>query len=183
MLETLIMAGSIALAGTCDYGTRHPDAPEELEQFAFLVGDFEMRTYRKEEDGWSKGYLTTEWNGRWALDGFAIYDEWFDVQFPGQPATTGRGANLRMYQPETEEWVMVWTHTSSKEGQDLRAQQRGNKMVMWQVHPEKKTDWKADFEVLGPGHWVRYAYIRPFGTDEWQVTGKLEAFKKDCEAE
>ncbi len=182
MLGTLVFASSIALAGTCDYGLRHAEAPEELEQFAFLVGDYEIHAYGRQGDGWTQGYLTTEWNGRWALDGFAIYDEWFDVQWPNKPITTGRGANLRMYQPETKEWIMVWTHTASKDGQDLRAQLRGDKMVMWQVHPKKTTDWKAEFEVFDDDHWMRVSYTRPYGTDKWELEGKLEAFRKTCQA-
>lgn len=184
MLIELALASSIALAGTCDYGARHPEAPEELEQFAFLVGDYEIRAYGRQGDGWTQGYLTTDWNGRWALDGFAIYDEWFDVQWPNQEKTWGRGANLRLYKPDMAQWVMVWAHTSpGAPGQDLRAQQRGDRMVMWQVHPEKDTDWKAEFEILDDGHWVRYSYIRPFGTDEWEAEGKLEAIRKPCEAD
>ena len=103
LLGTLIVAANVA---ACDFGERHPEAPVELEQYAFLVGNHTVRAWRwdPENQNWGRGYLETQWNGWWALDGFAIADEWFDVQFPGQPTTYHRGINLRMWNAEAQRW-------------------------------------------------------------------------------
>lgn len=180
MLTTLVAAVA-ALMASWDIGTRAPEAPEQLDEFEFLIGCFRIDAQRYHaEQGEFGPTVSTYWNGRWALNGWAVYDEWFNVQIPGQPTDLGRGANLRVVDPETGIWTMVWVHTRGNPGQDLRAQMRDGDMVMWQVHPRRDQDWKAVFEITDADHWVRTEYVRPYETDAWTPTGRLNATQVDC---
>ncbi|MGD2133034.1 MAG: hypothetical protein PVI23_09585 [Maricaulaceae bacterium] len=162
-------------------GERAADAPEELEQFAFLVGCYDIAASRwSAETGDFGPSAPARWNGRWALDGWAIYDEWFDVQIPGQAPDLGRGANLRVYETDTGQWVMVWAHTEGP-GQVLRAEQREEGLVMWREHPLRDTDWRAVFTVDDDGGWTRVDYSRDFGTDDWTPGGRLAATPTTCQ--
>ena len=181
MLKLLIAALAAGVAASWDIGARSPAAPEQLDQFEFLIGCFRIDAQRYHQESNDFGPTApTYWNGRWALGGWAIYDEWFNVQIPGQPTDLGRGANLRMINPETGIWTMVWVHTNNRPGQDLRAQLRDEGMVMWQVHPHRDPDWKAVFEIIDADHWTRTEYVRDHGADVWTPTGRLNATQVAC---
>lgn len=165
MLNTLVAGLVAVMAAGWDLGARAPAAPTQLDQFEFLIGCFRIDAQRYQPERNAFGPTApTYWNGRWALGGWAVYDEWFNVQIPGQPADLGRGANLRMVDPETGIWTMVWAHTNNNPGQDLRAELREEGMVMWQVHPRRERDWKAVFEIIDADHWVRTEYVRDYAT-------------------
>jgi hypothetical protein len=177
------MAGVAALlAGTWDIGERAPDAPSQLSEFEFVIGCFHIdaQLYDRETNAYGPT-APTYWNGRWALNGWAVYDEWFDVQIPGQPPALGRGANLRVVNPETGVWTMVWAHTNGTPGQDLRAQMRAGDMVMWAVHPLRENDWKAVFEIIDDDHWVRTEYARQQASDTWLPVARLNATQIACD--
>ncbi len=182
MLNTLVAGLAALMAAGWEIGTRSPAAPAQLEEFEFLIGCFRIDAQRYHADRNDFGpTVQTYWNGRWALEGWAVYDEWFNVQIPGQPTDLGRGANLRMVNPETGIWTMVWVHTNNAPGQDLRAQMRDGDMVMWQVHPRRDNDWKAVFDIVDDNHWVRTEYVREHATDEWRPTGRLNATQVSCD--
>ena len=183
LLATLAAAASVNLAA-CEFGSRHPDAPEELEQYAFLVGNHTMRAWKwdPENKNWGRGYLETDWNGWWALGGFAIADEWYDVQFPGQPVTTGRGINLRMWDGENQRWSNMWMHTRAAQTTELHSTVEDGKMVMYQVYPEAPAKTRVEFEVHENGDWTRIAY-REDEDGSLTPLGKLEAIKQACGAE
>ena len=142
---------------SCDFGAKHPNAPDEIEQFSFLVGNWSVELKQWQQGGWSPPRpQNAYWTGRYALDGMAIYDEWFDVD-PALDPTTDRGANLRMYDAENQVWQMTWLHSRGFAPTDLSAELRGEKMVMWQNHPESPA-WEAEFEVVSVDEWVRTQY-------------------------
>ena len=181
MINTIAAGLAAIVLGGWELGSRAPAAPARLDEFAFLIGCYRIDASRYDpEQGAFGPTAPTYWNGRWALGGWAIYDEWFNVQIPGRGVDLGRGANLRMIDPETGVWTMVWTHTQGLVGQDLRAEMRGDRMVMWQVHPRRDDDWKAEFEIIDADHWVRIDYRRAYGTDDWVPGGRLSASRVDC---
>ena len=183
-LATAMVAANPAVTpSTCDFGERHPDAAEELTQYEFLVGNHEVQAYRydPENKNWGQGYLTTRWNGWWALGGFAIADEWFDVQFPGQPETLGRGINLRMWDGEKSQWSNMWMHTNTAQTTELISTvEDDGKMVMYQVYPEAPTKTRVEFETHDDGSWTRIAYNEA-EDGSLTPTGKLVGIKLACE--
>ena len=192
MLIALFLSASLVAApktaainlAACEFGERHAQAPDELAQYAFLIGNHTIRAwkYDPENQNWGRGYLETEWNGWWALGGFAIADEWFDVQFPGQPDTMGRGINIRMWDAENTRWENMWMHTRTTATTVLHSTVEDGKMVMYQHYPQTETTTRIEFEVHDNGDWTRIAY-REDADGGVTPLGKLEAVKQDCSPE
>lgn len=167
------------LAPMCSYGEPHPNAPAELAQFGFLVGDFEITSHAWTGSAWTppRPGARARWNGWYGLGGMAIYDEWYDPD-PGQNPDAPRGVNVRMYNPEASEWSMMWVATGAYAVQDLRAEMRDGVLTMWQVYPERK-DFKADFTVEDADHWYRVSYTKD-DAGEWVPQFKLRATRIPC---
>ena len=168
------------MPATCDYGTPHPDAPPELEQFAFLIGDFTITSHIMTPTGWSppRPGPQARWNGHYSMGGMMITDEWFDPD-PGYDPNSGRGINVRMYDPTSAEWKMMWVATGAARVQDLRAGMRDGKLTMWQVYPTE-IELVADFTVEDDDHWHRVSYVQDEAGD-WQPQYKLRATRISCD--
>lgn len=167
----------VAAANPCDVGAPHPQAPPETSQFAFLIGSFDMSLHGWQGDDWSPPRAVgARWNGRYGLNGMAIYDEWYDPG-PGDPSGVW-GVNVRTFDPEEDVWKMMWISLPEREVQDLRAAVRDGKLTMWQVYPERP-DWQAEFEQLGEGRWARTSYLRKEG--EWTPEYRLVATPMPCD--
>jgi hypothetical protein len=166
----------------CAYGAPHPNAPPEISQFDFLVGDYSITLHAWNGDDWSPPQpgVTARWNGRYGLDGMAIIDEWFHPD-PAQDADASRGVNVRMYDPEAEEWDMMWVATGAHQVQDLRAKVKDGVLTMWQVYPERP-DFRADFEVTDADHWARIGFTKNDEGD-WVKQFKLAATRIPCDGE
>ncbi|WP_370179960.1 hypothetical protein [Alteriqipengyuania sp.] len=165
----------------CDYGSPHPDAPEELAQFDFLIGDYAITAHAWRNGAWTppRPGPAPRWNGRYILGGMAIADEWYDPD-PGLDPDGGRGVNIRMWDPEDGEWDMMWIATGGRQVQDLRAGMVDGKLTMRQVYPER-ANFRATFERLGPDSWQRITYAKD-EAGEWQPTFKLVATRIPCPA-
>lgn len=164
----------------CDYGRAHPQAPAELEQFGFLIGDFEITSHIMTPTGWSppRPGPRARWNGWYSMDGMMITDEWYDPD-PGLQPDAPRGVNVRMYDETSDEWIMMWVATNTARVQDLRAAMKDGKLTMWQVYPSQ-IDLVADFTVEDDDHWHRVSYVQ----DEdgaWTPKYKLRATRIVCE--
>lgn len=171
--------GTPIAAPGCEYGQPHPNAPAELEQFAFLIGDYTIQFH-----AWNNGSWTppqpgrfARWNGRYGLGGMAIYDEWIDPDPAIDPAA-GRGVNVRFYDGASEEWKMMWIHTQGAQVQDLRAEMRDGTLTMWQVYPERP-NFLATFETVDDNNWHRISYI-PDEAGEWVPQFKIAATRVPC---
>ena len=172
---TLLFAAK-AFATTCDAGTLHPDAPEETQQFAFLVGNHDVTLHAWTGNGWTPPRpINAQWRGWYGLDGMAIYDEWIDPQ----PDTGGLGTNVRLYDAEEGVWKMMWISTAGHQVQDLRAEIRAGELTMWQVYPARP-GWKAVFELIDEDRWARVSYQQD-EQDDWQPQFRLEATRQPCE--
>lgn len=165
---------------SCDYGSAHPDAPPEFEQFAFLIGDFTITSHIMTPSGWSppRPGPRARWNGHYSMDGMMITDEWYDPD-PGLDPASPRGINVRMFDPASSEWKMMWISTSGAQVQDLRAGLRNGKLTMWQIYPTA-IDPVADFTVEDADHWHRVSYVQD-EAGEWQPKYKLRATRLPCD--
>lgn len=81
------------------YGRPNPVAPPELQQMAFMVGEFDCSDRSLQRDGsWKE--MKTIWNARYFMNGTAIHDmHWKD----GFVAT-----NLRFFDPQRGKWIVSW---------------------------------------------------------------------------
>ena len=169
-----------SMAPKCDYGAPHPDAPAELEQFAFLIGDFEITSHIMLPTGWSppRPGPCARWNGWYSMGGMMITDEWYDPD-PGLDPTSPRGVNVRMFDPASDEWKMMWVATGGAQVQDLRAGIRDGKLTMWRVYPTE-VELVADFTVEDEDHWYRVSYVQN-DEGEWTPQFKLRASRIACD--
>lgn len=169
----------VAPPESCEYGALHDDAPAETSQFAFLIGDYKITLHRWLGEDWSPPQpgKTARWNGRYGLGGMAIVDEWYNPD-PAQDPDGPRGVNVRMYDPEAEEWDMMWVASPGRQVQDLRAKVIDGKLTMWQVYPERP-NFRAEFNVIDADHWNRVGYDKD-ESGEWIKTFLLSASRIPC---
>lgn len=179
-----VLSGPIALAqqimpARCAYGAPHAEAPAEMAEFSFLIGDFTVTLHGWRDDAWTppRPGAPARWNGRYGLEGMAIVDEWFDPD-PGFESGASRGINVRIYDPDEAEWKMMWIATATKVVQDLRARLQDGHLTMWQVSPERP-DFQAVFERIDDDHWVRIQYQLNEAGD-WLPRVKLAATRIPC---
>ena len=163
----------------CDYGAPHKNAPDQLKQFAFLIGDYAVTLHAWQGNQWSPPQpgVTARWNGWYGLGGMAIFDEWYHPDTAQDPDAS-RGVNVRMYDPEAEEWDMMWVATGGHQVQDLRAKVKDGELWMWQVYPERP-NFKAKFEISDADSWARISYTK---NDDgvWVEQFKLAATRIPC---
>lgn len=179
--STSAIDGGLAPA-TCDYGVPHPNAPPELAQFDFLIGDYSVAMHAWRNGEWTppRPGAPARWNGRYGLGGITIVDDWYDVD-PGIELKGSRGTNVRMYDADAGEWDMMWIATAGHQVQDLRARIIEGKLTMWQVYPER-AGFRAYFERLGPEQWQRISLVPGSGENEWVPQFKLVATRIACPA-
>lgn len=77
------------------FGRPNPEAPAELAQFAFFIGDFACVDERTLPDGRSVRFATI-WNGHYFLNGHAIQDQYWA---PGYYTS-----NIRQFDEASGEW-------------------------------------------------------------------------------
>lgn len=164
---------------TCSYGEPSSLAPEELKQFAFLIGDYRISLHAWRDGDWTPPQpgVTARWNGRYGLGGVTIVDEWYNPD-PAQDPSGNRGINVRMYDEDAGEWDMMWVATSDHQVQDLRAKIIDGVLTMWQVYPER-SDFRAEFHVEDEDHWSRIEHRRE-ENGEWTPLYKLSASRIPC---
>ncbi|MEM8959872.1 MAG: hypothetical protein AAGD38_00200 [Acidobacteriota bacterium] len=81
----------------------HPDAPDELQQFAFLIGSWQCDVEYLGADWKTPQKGKGTWTAQWALDGWAVIDNFRGVFSPGYLATT-----IRVYNPRHQTWHGYW---------------------------------------------------------------------------
>jgi hypothetical protein len=75
-------------------GTRNTNAPAELQQLEFLIGDWSVALVLHGPEG-DRSY-EARWHNIWIVNGFAIMQEWRDAH--------STGAEFRTYNPRTGRW-------------------------------------------------------------------------------
>jgi hypothetical protein len=87
------------------FGELNPNAPAELSQFAFLIGNWTFEAKVKTTDGQWQPFKGT-WRGRYVLDGYAISDEYRMTDLSGRLIVLG--LNLRTYDASKQTWNIKW---------------------------------------------------------------------------
>lgn len=102
------------------YGRPHPDAPAELNQFAFIIGQNDCTEERVNNatQEWVKGERT--WDGHYFMNGHAIRDS-------GRSGITTNG-NIRIFDTASNAWKVTFfsspvygtnSWSGGKEGEDI----------------------------------------------------------------
>ncbi len=98
-------SGSIA---PTDFGSPHKDAPEELSQFAFLIGHWQCEIDYLQPDWKTRTQGKATWTAYYTQDGFAIMDDFRGGFYDGYLATTFRAYNRR-----EKRWQGYWLDARS----------------------------------------------------------------------
>ncbi len=97
------------------------------EQFGKLVGVWMCKGESRQPDGTFKpGPGESRWTFFYTLGGQAIGDVFEPPQGSGGPV----GINLRVYRPETNDWVLSWTTPALQRYDHYEAKQVGETLVM-----------------------------------------------------
>lgn len=116
----------VAVDSLQEYGTPNPNAPQELSQFAFLIGRWRCESRVKNPDGSFEKYPAT-WIGRYILDGYVIADEFRQFGPDGKLAQLGQ--NYRSFSSEKKAWVMKWHDARASTWLDLGPRDLGGVQV------------------------------------------------------
>lgn len=105
-----------------EYGKPNPNAPPELSQFAFLIGEWKFDAKLKRKDGTQESFTGT-WEGRYVLDRHAIADEYRMTTSAGELVVLG--INLRAYDSKKKAWNMKWLNALAGTWVDLGPEELG----------------------------------------------------------
>jgi hypothetical protein len=83
----------------------HPDAPPEMEQFGFLVGEWDCTLIVKQADG-TVAESDGRWVGYYTLGGYAFQDDWYS-------SLGFQGTTWRSYDPTNERWINMWLRSNT----------------------------------------------------------------------
>jgi hypothetical protein len=89
---------------TREFGKLNPNAPAELTQFTFLIGNWTFEAKVKMANG--SHLFKGPWRGRYILDGFAVSDEYRMTDLSGKLIVLG--LNLRSYDASKHAWSIKW---------------------------------------------------------------------------
>lgn len=105
------------------FGRPHPDAPPELEQFAFMIGEFDCIDEIRQADG-SIMRFAAIWNARYFLNGFGIQDEYWTPRF--------FTSNLRIFDPAAGKWKVTFFRMPGYQSGVWEGVEEDDRMVMRQ---------------------------------------------------
>lgn len=105
------------------YGRPHPDAPEELRQFAFMVGEFDCTDRLRQRDGtWNE--FAAVWNAKYFLNGWGIQDQYWSPTFST--------SNLRIYDPQISKWRVTYFRMPRYGSGEWQGAQEEGRLIMRQ---------------------------------------------------
>lgn len=89
------------------YGRIHPDAPEQLKDFAALIGESNCKsTSRNPDQSWADE-VAMLWRFKYIMNGMAIQDETLK-------ADGAHSGSIRQYDPENDTWNVHYYSSSSQ---------------------------------------------------------------------
>jgi hypothetical protein len=134
LVASLIASPAFAEPGPpFQIGQPNPDAPPELAQFAFMLGEFSRRERLRNRDGTWGPWQAGEWNGRYFMNGLGIIDTARNY------ATGVVAANMRVYDPAAAKWKVTWLKLPDYAMLNAEGRKEGDKMVL--VNPATNDRW------------------------------------------
>jgi len=148
-------------------------APVALEHWQTMLGDWSTTAESLSQDGagW-KSTNNADWHFYLAMDGWAIRDEYFSPPLSEQlsdPDKRSIGTNLRIYDQDKQQWLMVWMTKSGKSVDVYAAKSDSEQIVMLakQKNPQgyfsritffdmqqDSFEWKMEWSADGDKNWL-----------------------------
>lgn len=151
----------------------NPNAPEQLAHWNKVIGSWTTteESLKRDGTGWapSKGAL---WNFYWAMDGWAIRDEYFSPPLNSEISDPNKrqiGTNIRVFNQEKNEWIMAWITKTGQSVDVYSAKSDGKTIVMYTPAlkegaqhkritffdiKDNSFEWKMEFSKDGKTNWL-----------------------------
>ncbi|MEN8374224.1 MAG: hypothetical protein ABFS34_02120 [Gemmatimonadota bacterium] len=113
------------------FGRPNPEAPPELGQFAFFIGEFDCVDSVRQADG-SRNEFPAIWNARYFLNGFGIQDHYWTPTF--------FTSNVRIFDSETESWRVTFFRMPGYQSSAWQGRQVGDEI---HIRREGRTEGPA----------------------------------------
>lgn len=123
-------------------GTMANGAPAELQHWGKLVGQWAVKGESLKRDG--TGWETSgdaDWDFFWAFNGWGIQDNYTSPplsQALEDESNRQHGINLRIYNPETKQWVLTWLTTKSSKPSNFTATSTDSEVVMMSTEKDAR---------------------------------------------
>ena len=169
----------------CVFGERAPQAPAELDQFNFLIGNWDIETISRNQDGtWNESGQAAYWEGRWILGGTAISDYWYNSPPTGEGDPPGRGMNVRFFRRDLGpkgQWLNMWQHSRLSEVRTLLSEVRNDGLMhMWATSPDTSNQRRMHFVVEPDEAWRRVEERSFDGGESWVEVARIHATRASC---
>ena len=104
------------------YGRMNPNAPPELKQFEFMIGDCECIDDIRQPDGtWKE--VNAKWNATFFMNGYGIQDKyWTDGDFVT--------SNIRIFDNKRSKWIVTFFSMPRYSSGVWEGSQEDGKMIM-----------------------------------------------------
>ncbi len=117
-----------------DPGEMAEGAPPELQHWGKLVGQWstEGESLKRDGSGWEHSG-SADWDFFWAFNGWGIQDNYTSPPLSEKledESTRQHGINLRIYNPDTKQWVLTWLTTRSPVPSNFTAVSSDDSVVM-----------------------------------------------------
>lgn len=147
------------------FGRPNPKAPPELQQFAFMIGEFNTVEEIRQPDGtWKRSYAT--WNGAYFLNGYGIRDYYWNEQ---EGFAT---ANLRVFDSKKGEWVVTFFTKPGFSTGVWTGKKEEDKMVMWKGD-ETKGSRLTFYNITKDGYeWIGESFKEGKVTAFWKESAR-----------
>ena len=167
-----VLLGSVAIASEPRISSTDGAACMEgpMSQFGRYVGDWKIEDERRAQDGsgWGPG-KGARWIFKCVADGAVVQDYWF-------PNGGGFGTNLRIYNPDSGSWEIVWTAKRQNGLMHISAKANGEgNVVMDILSPEQNPPRRIIFYTPHENSW-HWAQERSFdGGETWVEVYRIKA--------
>lgn len=152
---------------------RHPDLLDRLDVYGQLIGTWDVdNRYLDPSDGqWHRG--TVVWTFGWILDGRAIQDV---MRFRFEDGSTPTGTTVRLPDPSTETWNLVWFPQSGRvctlvgrrtpKGVHQEGTQSDGRAIRW------------TFAEITSGSFLWQGHIRDGENSGWRLEQEMRATRR-----
>lgn len=177
LMAWLLASAPAVLAESPLFGERAPDAPVGVAQYGQFVGSWTCVPASRQEDGSLKeSDARPTWVWHYALNGHAVQDVWIP-DLENSPPGAAMGTNLRVYDPEKDEWIMVWTTETLRKFQTFRATMQDGDIVMRgdiEAGPHQAHLARITFYNISNDHFDwKYEASAPQDGQNWQLHSTL----------
>lgn len=151
-----------------------------VEQFGRYLGDWNIEDQGLQQDGktWAPGN-GARWNFTCVGNGIAVQDFWMPNGAAGGPPP-GVGTNLRIYDPNTQQWEITWTATRSPGFSHIRAKEdEGGNIVMHYVSPEQNPPRRITFFPPTDKGWDWVMEVSLDSGETWTAVYKIKATPRE----